>query len=54
MRTDKIKSIIIIDKQHETNGNIFLLRDKTESRLAMQEYKALKKKRKDCGGIKLR
>jgi hypothetical protein len=36
MRTDKIKSIIIIDKQHETNGNIFLLRDKTESHLAMQ------------------
>jgi hypothetical protein len=36
MRTDKIKSIIIIDKQHETNGNIFLLRDKTESHLAIQ------------------
>jgi hypothetical protein len=36
MRTDKIKSIIIIDKQHETNGNIFLLLDKTESRLAIQ------------------
>jgi hypothetical protein len=36
MRTDKIKSIIIIDKQHETNGNIFLLDDKKESRLAIQ------------------
>jgi hypothetical protein len=36
MRTDKIKSIIIIDKQHETNSNIFLLRDKTGSRLAKQ------------------
>ena len=36
MRTDKIKSIIIIDKQQETNGNIFLLRDKTESHFAMQ------------------
>jgi hypothetical protein len=36
MRTDKIKSIIIIDKQHETNDNIFLLLDKTGSRLAIQ------------------
>jgi hypothetical protein len=36
MRTDKIKNIIIIDKQHETNGNIFILLDKIESRLAIQ------------------
>jgi hypothetical protein len=36
MRTDKIKNIIIIDKQHETNDNIILLLDKTGSRLAIQ------------------
>jgi len=34
--TDKIKSIIIIDKRHKTNGNIFLFHDKKESRLARE------------------